>query len=66
MDLPEAAENLRALEQRFPHLEIVAISADRSDGIAELRTRLERWLSHTAEESPSEKVAQTAEVVAAE
>jgi len=66
MDLPEAAENLRALEQRFPQLEIVAISADRSDGIAELRTRLERWLSSAAEESLSENVAQTAEVVAAE
>jgi GTPase len=66
MDLPEAAENLRALEQRFPDLEIVAISADRSDGIAELRARLERWLYNTAEESQSKKVAETAEVVAAE
>jgi len=66
MDLPEAAENLRSLEQRFPHLEIVAISADRSDGIEELRTRLERWLSDTAEESPDKKMDQTAEVVAVE
>jgi GTP-binding protein len=66
MDLPDAAENLRALEQRFPDLEIVAISADRSDGIAELRARLERWLYNTAEESQSKKVAETAEVVAAE
>ena len=66
MDLPEAAENLRALEQRFPDLEIVAISADRSDGIAELRARLERWLYNTAEESQSKKVAETAEAVAAE
>ena len=66
MDLPEAAENLRALEQRFSDLEIVAISADRSDGIAELRARLERWLYNTAEESQSKKVAETAEAVAAE
>lgn len=66
MDLPEAAENLRALEQRFPGLEIVAISADRSDGIAELRARLERWLYHKAEESPSKNVVETAEAVAAE
>ncbi len=66
MDLPDAAENLRALEQRFPNLEIVAISADRSDGITELRARLERWLSNTAENSPTETVAQTAEFVAAE
>ena len=66
MDLPEAAENLRALEQRFPNLEIVAISADRSDGVAELRTRLESWLSDTAEAPQSEKVGQTAEVVTVE
>ena len=66
MDLPEAAENLRALEQRFPNQEIVAISADRSDGIAELRTRLESWLSDTAEAPQGEKVGQTAEVVAVE
>jgi GTP-binding protein len=66
MDLPEAAENLRALEQRFPDLEIVAISADRSDGIAELRARLERWLYNKAEESPGKKVAEDAEVMAAE
>jgi len=66
MDLPGAAENLRALEQRFPDLEIVAISADRSDGIAELRAGLERWLYNTAEESPGKKMAGAAEVVAAE
>jgi GTP-binding protein len=66
MDLPEAAENLRALEQRFPDLEIVAISADRSDGIAELRAGLERWLYNKAEESPSKKVVGAAEVVAVE
>jgi GTPase len=66
MDLPGAAENLRALEQRFPDLEIVAISADRSDGIAELRARLERWLYNKAEESLSKKVVEAAEVVAAE
>jgi len=66
MDLPEAAENLRALEQRFPDLEIVAISADRSEGIVELRARLERWLYHKAEESPNMKVAAAAEALAAE
>ena len=66
MDLPGAAENLRALEQRFPDLEIAAISAERSDGIAELRARLERWLYNKAEESPSQEVADAAEVVAIE
>jgi GTPase len=66
MDLPEAAENLRALEQRFPDLEIVAISADRSEGIAELRTRLERWLHYEVEESSNKKAAGAAEALALE
>jgi GTP-binding protein len=66
MDLPEAAENLRALEQRFPDLEIVAISADRADGMAELRTRLALWLADTTDESASEKSAHSAEAVIVE
>ena len=66
MDLPEAGENLRALEQRFPEREIVAISAERDEGIAELRGRLARWLSDKTEESPSAEVAETAQAVAAE
>lgn len=65
MDLPEAAENLRAFQQRFPEREIVAISAERSDGLAELRAGLERWLYKT-EELASENTVEAAEVVAAE
>jgi GTP-binding protein len=65
MDLPDAAENLRVLQQRFPDLEIVAISAERSDGLAELRAGLERWLYKT-EESSSENMVEAAEAVAAE
>lgn len=66
MDLPEAAENLRALEQRFPDLEVVAISAERADGIAELQTRLKRWLFDQTEESPSREISEAAGVVAVE
>jgi GTP-binding protein len=44
MDLPDAEENLRALQQRFPNIETVAISAAKSDGLAELKGHLERWL----------------------
>jgi GTPase len=66
MDLPEAAENLRALKQRFPDREIVAISADRSDGITELRERLGQWLHNTAEQSPGKIAAEAAEAVGAE
>ena len=65
MDLPQAAENLRALEERFPDREVVAISADRGDGITELHGRLERWL-YQPEGSPSENLAASAEVLAIE
>jgi GTP-binding protein len=65
MDLPEAAENLRALEERFPGREVVPISAERGDGITELRARLERWL-YQPEESPDENAAASAEILAAE
>jgi GTPase len=65
MDLPDAAENLRALEQRFPDREIVAISAEEGDGITELRARLERWLYQPGE-APGENALACAEVGGAE
>lgn len=40
IDLPESAEALRILQARFPKIEIIAISADRGDGIDLLRERL--------------------------
>src|SRR5204863_2798907 len=48
MDLPAAAENLRALQQRFPNIETVAVSAAQSEGLGELKDRLERWLFEEA------------------
>jgi len=44
MDLPEAEENLRALRQRFPGVEIVPISAAQSAGISDLKDHLKLWL----------------------
>ena len=66
MDLPDAAENLRALEERFPNLEIVAISADRSEGIAELRERLEQWLHREVKELPNKKATEAVAALAPE
>lgn len=66
MDLPGAAENLREFEQRFPDREVVAISAERADGVTELQARLDRWLAVEEEESPSADAARTPEAVAAE
>lgn len=43
MDLPEADENLRALKQRFPSVEVISISAEQSEGLDDLKDALERW-----------------------
>jgi len=47
MDLPEAEENLAALKQRFPSVEVVAISAAKEDGIKELKSKLAEWLERS-------------------
>jgi GTP-binding protein len=60
MDLPEASENLRALKQRFPSVEVISISAEQAEGLDDLKDALERWLfSGTPSELPGE-LAQTA------
>lgn len=40
MDLPEAKENLAAMRQRFPRIDIVPVSAANNDGIQALKDRL--------------------------
>jgi GTP-binding protein len=58
MDLPGAEENLHALQRRFPSIEVVAISAAESEGLAKLKDHLKRWLfaepAASADESDSE------------
>ncbi len=44
MDLPEAGENLKALEQRFPDRKIVPISAKENDGIEALKNSFQELL----------------------
>ena len=44
MDLPGAEENLEALRKRFPDIEVVPISAAKSEGLTELKERLKEWL----------------------
>jgi selenocysteine-specific translation elongation factor len=41
MDLPQAAEHLKALEQRFPDRKIVPISAQSNEGIEALKGSLQ-------------------------
>ncbi len=45
MDLPDAEENLAAFLRRFPEREVLPISAKESEGIEELKRRLEQWLA---------------------
>ena len=40
MDLPDAKENLKALKERFPKLQIVPASAAKGEGIDELKQAL--------------------------
>ena len=65
MDLPNAGENLEEIKARFPNLEIVPISAERSDGIVELRKRVEHWLYGDGEGTNAKK-ANSAENTATE
>ncbi len=66
MDLPDAEENLRALRQRFPGIEIVPISAAQSDGIADLKGRLEQWLFAGQPEATDDLPSESAGVEACE
>jgi len=66
MDLPNASENLRMLQERFPDREIVAISAHRSQGIDELQSHLDRWLQTKRKEAAGTKKAQTTGALASE
>ena len=45
MDLPESAANLPAIRERFPSVDVVPVSADRGEGIPELKRHLGSWLA---------------------
>jgi GTPase len=52
MDLPQAKENLRDFQKRFPQRTIVAISAKEGRGISELKRLLGEWIDHYSELEP--------------
>jgi GTP-binding protein len=56
MDLPEAAENLEMLRQRFRSTEILPVSAAKGEGIEQLQRKLAQWLSKTEEAAPAAAV----------
>jgi GTP-binding protein len=45
MDLPNASENLKALRQKFPKIDIIPISAATGEGIEELKRKLAQFLA---------------------
>ena len=64
MDLPESAENLPILRERFPSVDVIAISADKGEGITDLKSQLDRWL--TAAETNNAATVESAELSAAD
>jgi GTPase len=52
MDLPQAKENLRDFQKRFPQRTIVPISAKEGRGISELKRLLGEWIDHYSELEP--------------
>jgi GTP-binding protein len=65
IDLPDHHENLRAIEQRFSGVPVIPVSAERGEGIAELKEHLRRWLGEAPTaadgQSASAGLAETAE-----
>ena len=57
IDLPDHQENLRAIEQRFSGVPVIAVSGERGEGIAELKEHLGQWLgqANTAGEEQPER-----------
>ena len=45
VDLEGAAENLRLLRERFPTISVLPISAERGEGIVQLKEHLAQWVS---------------------
>jgi GTP-binding protein len=54
MDLPGAAENLAAFQQRFPDREVISLSAKEQKGIVSLTRALDRWLHEIIPEEADE------------
>ena len=63
MDLPGAEENLRLLQDRFPTITVVPISAERGEGITELKEHLSHWLGRGPEINPPVSAPAAASIV---
>lgn len=54
MDLPESDENLRAVRERFPAIDVLPVAAATGKGMPELKKYLAEWLVEDAREKNSE------------
>ena len=52
IDLPNARENLEALQNRFSAVEIAALSAQTGEGLEDVRVNLEKWLVNAPQPQP--------------
>ena len=66
MDLPGAEENLAALQARFPSVEVVPISAAKSQGLENLKARLKSWLFERDDENAGAEKFTPAEIITCE
>jgi GTP-binding protein len=62
VELPDAEENLRLLRERFPTISVLPISAERGEGIMELKEHLARWVSDDSVPRAEENVGAAAEL----
>ena len=53
-DLPGSAENLEIVRTRFPGIDVVPISAERGQGIDDLKAFLARWIAPSGGQSGAE------------
>jgi GTP-binding protein len=64
MDLGASEENLAAVRQRFPSVDVIPISAERGEGIAELKEHFANWLDEGVDKNDANRVDSEAAVVA--
>jgi len=64
IDLPAAAENLQTLRRRFPYIPMIAISAERGEGLEEVKDQMRAWLAETAAEQDAVAVEEGTAVAA--
>ena len=65
MDLTDSRENLEALQQRFPYMVVIPVSAEHGEGIPELKDQLRTWLADSGN-TEDVKTLQTGDAIAAD